>query len=59
MVATWCLTSRAGVAGFNIFDRAHKVNARLIAMHAARSYRYERRWSGHGPYSILLVLTNG
>jgi hypothetical protein len=58
LVVTWRLTTRAGVVGFNVFDRTHTVNARLIPVHAARAYRYERRWSGRGPYSIRLVLAS-
>ncbi|MDQ2744536.1 MAG: hypothetical protein M3Z66_19895 [Chloroflexota bacterium] len=51
----WRVTSGAGICGFFLTAVIHRVNGRLIAIHARRSrYAYASRW--YGPYLLHGVL---
>jgi len=55
----WSVSSNAGISGFNLFAANHRLNARLIAVHAAHGYRYQSHWRGAGRYTLHVLLRTG
>ncbi len=55
----WHVVSNADITGFNLLAAQHRLNARVIAVHASRGYRYQSHWSGAGRYSLQVLLRNG
>ncbi|MDQ2745419.1 MAG: type VI secretion system tube protein Hcp [Chloroflexota bacterium] len=56
---TWRLAHASQVAGFDLYAGQHRVNSHLIPVHPAATYHYSTRWSGHGAYSLHVLLTSG
>jgi len=56
---TWRLAHASQVAGFDLYAGRHRVNSHLIPVHPAATYHYSTRWSGHGAYSLHVLLTSG
>jgi len=56
---TWRLAHAPQVAGFDLYAGQHRVNSHLIPVHPAAVYHYSTRWSGHGAYSLHVLLTSG
>lgn len=59
MAFTWRLAHTSQVAGFDLYAGRHRVNSHLIHVHRAASYHYSVRWSGHGAFSLHLLLNSG
>lgn len=55
----WRMASSTGVAAFNLYAGRHRLNPAPIASHASRAYRYTARWTGAGPFTLQVVLTDG
>jgi len=56
---TWTVSNPAQVVGFNLLASSHRLNRRLIPVHAAPSYRYHLRHAPPGPYQLQVLLRNG
>ncbi len=55
----WSLPNHSGIAGFNVDARSHRLNGRLIPVHAAHAYHFTVRYHGAGPYVLQVVLRDG
>ncbi len=55
----WRVVSNADITGFNLLSGRHRLNARVIAVHPSRGYRYQSHWSGAGRYSLQVLLRSG
>lgn len=55
----WRAVNTTGIAGFALFAGQHRLNAHLVRVHRSPRYRYATGWSGTGPYSLGVVLTDG
>jgi len=56
---TWRLAHASQVAGFDLYAGQHRVNSHLIPVHPAATYHYSTRWSGHGAFSLHVLLNIG
>ena len=59
LIFRWSLANHSGIVGFNLDARSHRLNGRLIPVHAARSYRFTARYHGAGPYVLQVVRRDG
>ncbi len=56
---TWQLARSTNVVSFALYARSHRLNSRMIPMHASRTYHYVVAHPGPGPYTLHLVLSRG
>jgi len=56
---TWQLARSTNVVSFALYARSHRLNSRMIPMHASRTYQYVVAHPGPGPYTLHLVLSRG
>jgi hypothetical protein len=47
------------VFGFNLFAGAHRLNPKIIPVHAKKRYTYTTHWAGKGPFFLRVLLSNG
>ncbi|MDQ2743156.1 MAG: hypothetical protein M3Z66_12800 [Chloroflexota bacterium] len=59
MTFHWNTAIRTGIAGFAVYAGSHRLNAQPIPVHQAHAYTYRSRWTGHGPYALRILMTNG
>ncbi len=55
----WTLARQSGITGFSVYAGMHRLNRRVIPVHAARGYRYTTSWRGTGPYTLHILLRQG
>ncbi len=51
----WTMIVQDGITGFKIYAGSRALVKHLLRTHHSLSYHYRLRWSGHGPYSLLLL----
>lgn len=56
---TWRLAHASQVAGFDLYAGQHRLNGHTIPVHTPPMYHYSVHWSGHGAYSLHVLLTSG
>ncbi len=56
---TWRMAHTRNVVGFNLYAGTRQLNAHLIPVHRSASYAFHTHWSGAGPYTLHLMLSNG
>lgn len=59
LTLSWRLLHSRTVVGFNLYAGALRLNAHLIPVHRAASYAFHTHWSGAGPYTLHVLLSNG
>jgi len=55
----WRLARASQVVGFNLYAGRHRLNGHTIPVHTAPMYHYSAHWSGHGAYSLHVLLNSG
>ena len=56
LLVTWRVSEPAGIAGFNVFARQHRLNRLIVRVHRSRNYRYLVRGARAGPFHVEPVL---
>jgi len=59
LTLTWRVTHTRNIVGFDLYAGTLRLNAHLIPVHRFQSYAFHTRWSGAGPYTLHLILSNG
>lgn len=59
LLFTWRMSATRGVAGFNLYRGAQRLNGKVIRVHAGREYRYHYGATPHGSSRLQVILTGG
>lgn len=59
LTLTWRVAHTRNIVGFDLYAGTLRLNAHLIPVHRVQSYAFHTRWSGAGPYTLHLILSNG
>jgi hypothetical protein len=55
----WRTSPTRLVAGFAVYAGGHRLNRQVIAAGQKHSYTYRTQYTGHGPFTLRVVLTDG
>ncbi len=59
LTLTWRVAHTRNIVGFDLYAGTLRLNGHLIPVHRFQSYAFHTRWSGAGPYTLHLILSNG